>query len=403
MDSYTQALKFLFDQLPCYQRQGGAVLKFDLSNIESFVNRLNNNHKKIKTIHVAGTNGKGSVSHIIASILQSKGLRVGIYSSPHLIDFRERIKINGEYISEKYILDFVNCHYDFMRSKTLSFFEMTVGLAFDYFNNQQVDIAVIEVGMGGRLDATNIINPEISIITNIGFDHTEFLGNSFSKIANEKAGIIKKGIPVLIGEYNPETALVFKRKAKDLESQITFSKESTKKYKSDLIALYQQKNINTAINAIKLLPDFNVSDTEIDSAILKVKEPTNFIGRWDVIGVNPKIVADVTHNIEGFKFMIDQLEKEDYQKLHFVLGFVKEKDVKSIMKLLPSNASYYLCSPSIERAFPLEELSCLVETYTASHSSHTSVSNALNAAKENSKPDDLIIVSGSTFVVAEII
>ena len=403
MDSYTQALEFLFDQLPCYQRQGGAVLKFDLSNIESFVNRLNNPHKKIKTIHVAGTNGKGSVSHIIASILQSKGLRVGIYSSPHLIDFRERIKINGEYISEKYILDFVNCHYDFMRSKTLSFFEMTVGLAFDYFNNQQVDIAVIEVGMGGRLDATNIINPEISIITNIGFDHTEFLGNSFSKIANEKAGIIKKGVPVLIGEYNPETALVFKRKAKDLESQITFSEESTKKYKSDLIALYQQKNINTAINAIKLLPDFNVSDTEIDSAILKVKEPTNFIGRWDVIGVNPKIVADVTHNIEGFKFMIDQLEKEDYQKLHFILGFVKEKDVKSIMKLLPSNASYYLCSPSIERAFPLEKLSCLVETYTDSHSSHTSVSNALNAAKENSKPDDLIIVSGSTFVVAEII
>jgi dihydrofolate synthase/folylpolyglutamate synthase len=403
MDSYTQALKFLFDQLPCYQRQGGAVLKFDLSNIESFVNRLNNPHKKIKTIHVAGTNGKGSVSHIIASILQSKGLRVGIYSSPHLIDFRERIKINGEYISEKYILDFVNCHYDFMRSKTLSFFEMTVGLAFDYFNNQQVDIAVIEVGMGGRLDATNIINPEISIITNIGFDHTEFLGNSFSKIANEKAGIIKKGVPVLIGEYNPETALVFKRKAKDLESQITFSEESTKKYKSDLIALYQQKNINTAINAIKLLPDFNVSDTEIDSAILKVKEPTNFIGRWDVIGVNPKIVADVTHNIEGFKFMIDQLENEDYQKLHFVLGFVKEKDVKSIMKLLPSNASYYLCSPSIERALPLEELSCLAEAYTASHSSHTSVFNALNAAKENSKPDDLIIVSGSTFVVAEII
>jgi len=403
MDSYTQALKFLFDQLPCYQRQGGAVLKFDLSNIESFVNRLNNPHKKIKTIHVAGTNGKGSVSHIIASILQSKGLRVGIYSSPHLIDFRERIKINGVYISEKYILDFVNYHYDFMRSKTLSFFEMTVGLAFDYFNNQQVDIAVIEVGMGGRLDATNIINPEISIITNIGFDHTEFLGNSFSKIANEKAGIIKKGVPVLIGEYNPETALVFKRKAKDLESQITFSEESTKKYKSDLIALYQQKNINTAINAIKLLPDFNVSDTEIDSAILKVKEPTNFIGRWDVIGVNPKIVADVTHNIEGFKFMIDQLEKEDYQKLHFVLGFVKQKDVKSIMKLLPSNASYYLCSPSIERALPLEELSCLAEAYTASHSSHTSVFNALNAAKENSKPDDLIIVSGSTFVVAEII
>ena len=403
MDSYTQALKFLFDQLPCYQRQGGAVLKFDLSNIESFVNRLNNPHKKIKTIHVAGTNGKGSVSHIIASILQSKGLRVGIYSSPHLIDFRERIKINGEYISEKYILDFVNCHYDFMRSKTLSFFEMTVGLAFDYFNNQQVDIAVIEVGMGGRLDATNIINPEISIITNIGFDHTEFLGNSFSKIANEKAGIIKKGVPVLIGEYNSETALVFKRKAQYLGSQITFAEESIKKYNSDLISLYQQKNINTAVNAIKILPGLNVSDTEIASAILEVKRLTNFIGRWDVMGQNPKIIADVTHNIEGFKFMIDQLEKEDYQNLHFILGFVKEKDVKSIIKLLPNNAHYYLCSPSIERALPLKELIDLAEVFLVNYSSHISVSDALDTAKENSKPDDLIIVSGSTFVVAEII
>ena len=403
MDSYAQVLKFLFDQLPYYQKKGGSILKLDLSNIESFIKRLGNPHKKIKTIHVAGTNGKGSVSHIIASIIQSKGLRVGIYSSPHLVNFRERIKINGEYISEKYILNFVNCHYDFMRSKALSFFEMTVGLAFDYFNNQQVDIAIIEVGMGGRLDATNIIDPEISIITNIGFDHTEFLGNSLSKIAEEKAGIIKKNIPVLIGEYNPETALVFKRKAQELDSSIYFVNESEKKYKTDLTAVYQQKNLNTAINAIKLLPGFNISGAEINLAILRVKTLTNFIGRWDVIGANPKIVADVTHNIEGFKLMVDQLKKEDYQKLHFVLGFVKEKDVKSIMKILPVNAYYYLCSPLIERALPLKELSNLVKSCRIKFSSHTSVTNALNAAKESSKPDDLIIVSGSTFVVAEII
>ena len=402
MNSYNQALNFLFDQLPYYQRQGSASLKFDLSNIESFVDRLENPHKKIKTIHVAGTNGKGSVSHIMASILQSKGLSVGIYSSPHLIDFRERIKINGEYISEKYILDFVNYHYDFMRSKTLSFFEMCVGLAFDYFYNQQVDIAVIEVGMGGRLDATNIISPEISIITNIGYDHTEFLGNSLSKIANEKAGIIKKNIPVLIGEYNHETAPVFKRKARDLSSQIIFVKESVKKYKSDLKALYQQKNLNTAVNAIKLLPNFNISDIEIHSGILEVKKRTNFIGRWDLIGINPKIVADVTHNIEGFNFMLDQLEKEDYQNLHFVLGFVKEKDVKSILKILPKNAKYYLCSPSIERGLPLKKLIGLAELTGFNFTSHTSVSNALNTAKENSKFNDLIIVCGSTFVVAEI-
>ena len=403
MDSYSQALKFLFDQLPYYQRQGGAVLKFDLSNIESFVNRLNNPHKKIKTIHVAGTNGKGSVSHIMASILQSKGLKVGIYSSPHLVDFRERIKINGDYIGEKYILDFVNSNYNFMKSKSLSFFEMTVGLAFNYFNDQKVDMGIIEVGMGGRLDATNIISPEISIITNIGFDHTEFLGNSLIKIANEKAGIIKKNIPVLIGEYNSETALVFKKIANDLGSKIMFVKESNKKYKSDLKAIYQQKNLNTAINAIKLLSNFVVSDNEIHSAILEVKKLTNFIGRWDLIGKNPKIIADVTHNIEGFSFMIKQLKKEDYQKLHFVLGFVKEKDVKSIMKLLPLNATYYLCSPSIERALPLEDLIYLAEAYMFNYSSYTSVHDALNAAKEKSNSNDLIVVSGSTFVVAEII
>ena len=320
MDSYTQALKFLFDQLPCYQRQGGAVLKFDLSNIESFVNRLNNPHKKIKTIHVAGTNGKGSTSHMMASVLQEAGYKVGLYTSPHLKDFRERIKINGIMIPKRKVSSFVGKHQDFFKNNKLSFFEMTVGLAFHYFAQSHVDIAIIEVGLGGRLDATNIISPVLAVITNIGFDHTQFLGDSFSKIANEKAGIIKKGVPVLIGEYNPETALVFKR-----YSNGGMMAYGLANYKSDLIALYQQKNLNTAINAIKLLPDFNVSDTEIDSAILKVKEPTNFIGRWDVIGVNPKIVADVTHNIEGFKFMIDQLKKYRIEGFILFLVLLKKK------------------------------------------------------------------------------
>jgi len=403
MNSYAQALKFLFEQLPYYQRQGGNVPKFNLSKIKSFINRLENPHKKIKTIHVAGTNGKGSVSHIIAAIIQSKGLRVGIYSSPHLLDFRERIKINGKYISEEYILKFVNKHHDFMNSRSLSFFEMTVGLAFNYFHDQKVDIAIIEVGMGGRLDATNIITPEISIITNIGLDHTEILGDSYSKIAYEKAGIIKKDVPLLIGEYHPETAPIFKRKAENLGSDIFFVKKSIKDYRSDLVTLYQQQNLNIAINAIKYLPDFNFSDIEINSAILKVKQLTNFIGRWDTISIDPKIVADVTHNIEGYRFMIDQLEKEKYEKLHLVLGFVKEKDVRSIIKLLPHNANYYLCSPSIERAMPLDELCDLAKESKINFKSYTSVINALNAAKENYKSDDLIIVSGSTFVVAEII
>ncbi len=402
MDSYSQVLRFLFSQLPNYQKQGGTALKLNLLNIESFIKRLKNPHEKIKTIHVAGTNGKGSVSHIIASILQSKGLKVGIYSSPHLVDFRERIKINGEYINQKYILDFVNFHYDFMTSKALSFFEMTVGLAFDYFSNQKVDIAIIEVGMGGRLDATNIIKPEISVITNIGIDHTEFLGNSISKIAKEKAGIIKKGIPVLIGEHNDETAPIFFKKAESLGSKIIFIEDSINKFKSDLSSLYQQKNINTAINAVKLLPDFKISNIEIESAILEVKKSTRFIGRWDMIAVSPKIFADVTHNTDGFKFMIKQLKEESYNKLHLVLGFVKEKDVKTILKLLPFDANYYLCSPSIDRAMSLSKLSNVAKGLGISYTSHTSVKNALFAAKQSSNPEDLIVVSGSTFVVAEI-
>jgi len=402
MNSYSQALNFLFEELPYYQTKGKKSIKLDLSKIELFSKELNYPHNNIKTIHVAGTNGKGSVTHIIASILQSKGLKVGIYSSPHLIDFRERIKINGNYISEEYVLEFVNSHFRYMKSKNLSFFEMTVGLAFDYFYNQKVDIAVIEVGMGGRLDATNIITPEISIITNIGLDHTEFLGNSLSKIAFEKAGIIKSGVPVLIGEFHPDTASVFKTKANELGSEIYFAQMPDKRYETDLIPNYQQTNINTAINAIKILSNYDISDDEINSAIKKIKKQTYLIGRWDYIDDNPKTIIDVTHNIEGFNLMLEQLENENFDNLHLVLGFVKEKDVKAIFEILPKKAFYYLCSPTIERGIDLNELSNIAKSSNLNFKIYPSVKKALESAKFNSRHNDLIVISGSTFVVAEI-
>ena len=402
MDSYAQAIKFLFNKLPYYQNKGKTVLKFDLSNIESFSKKLNYPHKKIKTIHVGGTNGKGSVCHILASILQSKGLKIGIYSSPHLFDFRERIKINGQLISEKYILNFVNTYCDYIESKGLSFFEMTVGLAFDYFYDQNVDFGIIEVGMGGRLDATNIINPELSIITNIGLDHTEILGNTLKKIAYEKSGIIKKNVPVIIGEYQTEPAQVYIKKAKELGSKIYFTKTSNKKHKTDLIPEYQQKNINTAINAIRRLPNYDFSDDEINSAISKIKKLSYFIGRWDIVSLNPKTIIDVTHNIEGFKLMLDQFENESFDNLHLILGFLKEKDVKSIINILPKTASYYLCSPQVERGMSLEDLNHIAKSSKINFEMYSSVTKALESAKHNSNKNDLIVISGSTFVVAEI-
>ncbi|OUV51355.1 MAG: hypothetical protein CBC76_00065 [Flavobacteriaceae bacterium TMED116] len=401
MKSYSQSIEYLYSKLPNYQKYGSKDLNFGLSNIKSFCKKLNNPETKLKTIHIAGTNGKGSVAHIVASILQSKGLYVGIYSSPHIIDFRERIKVNGEYISKEYITKFVNSHLNYINNNDLSFFELTAGLSFDYFNYKKVDYAIIEVGMGGRLDATNVINPEVSVITNIGYDHTEFLGNTLSEIAFEKAGIIKKQVPVIIGEINNETAPIFTKKAKDLNSKISFVKESKFIYKSDLGGKYQQRNIDTSILAIKNLKNFKISDYEIKLAIKNIKKTTNFFGRWDIIEKNPKIIIDVTHNLKGFLSMIDQLTIEKYEDLHLVLGFVKGKDVDSILKILPISANYYLCSPSIDRALSIEELSTIAKKIKINYDSYSSVISAYNSAKKKSKVNDIIIVSGSNFIVAD--
>ena len=403
MKSYSQSIEYLYSKLPNYQKYGSKDLNFGLSNIKSFCKKLNNPETKLKTIHIAGTNGKGSVAHIVASILQSKGLYVGIYSSPHIIDFRERIKVNGEYISKEYITKFVNSHLNYINNNDLSFFELTAGLSFDYFNYKKVDYAIIEVGMGGRLDATNVINPEVSVITNIGYDHTEFLGNTLSEIAFEKAGIIKKKVPVIIGEINNETAPIFTKKAKDLNSKISFVKESKFIYKSDLGGKYQQRNIDTSILAIKNLKNFKISDYEIKLAIKNIKKTTNFFGRWDIIEKNPKIIIDVTHNLKGFLSMIDQLTIEKYEDLHLVLGFVKGKDVDSILKILPISANYYLCSPSIDRALSIEELSTIAKKIKINYDSYSSVISAYNSAKKKSKVNDIIIVSGSNFIVADLL
>ena len=403
MKSYSQSIEYLYTKLPNYQKYGAKDMSFGLSKIKSFCEELNNPQNKFKTIHVAGTNGKGSVAHIVASIIQSKGLRVGIYSSPHLIDFRERIKVNGINISKNFVTNFVNKYFDYIEFSDLSFFELTVGLGFDYFSCKDIDYAIIEVGMGGRLDATNIINPEISIITNIGYDHTDFLGDTYSKIAFEKAGIIKNKVPVVIGETNDETLPVFKNKADITNSKILFVKSSEKNHVTDLNGIYQQRNIDTAILAVKNLKNFKISDKEIQVAIANVKKLTNFFGRWDIISKKPKIIVDVTHNLEGFNSMLKQLNNEKYDKLHLVLGFVQGKDVKSVFKILPSECTYYLCSPKISRSMPINNLTLIAKKMKIKYKSFSSVINAFNSAKIEAKLNDLVIVSGSNFVVSEVL
>ena len=403
MKSYSESLEYLYSKLPNYEKYGNKDVNFGLSNIISFSKELNNPQNNLKTIHVAGTNGKGSVAHIIAAILQSKGLSVGIYSSPHLIDFRERIKVNGNYISKDYIKKFLNKHFNYVNTLNLSFFELTLGLGFDYFKNKKVDYAIIEVGMGGRLDATNIIKPEVSVITNIGYDHVEFLGDTFSKIAYEKAGIIKKEVPVIIGETNNETKPVFIKKAKDLNAKIFFVRESKKIYNCDLLGLYQKKNIETSILAIKKLKNFKISQIEIESALKDIKKTTRFFGRWDVLFKKPKIIIDVTHNLNGFHAMMDQLVTEKYENLHLILGFVKGKDVESILRILPSSAKYYFCSPNIERAMSVKELSLIANKIKINYSHFSSVKNAYHSARRQAKFNDLIIITGSNFIAADVL
>jgi len=404
--TYQDTLNWMFSQLPMYQRQGKTAFKSDLSNTLKLAEYLNNPERKFKSIHVAGTNGKGSTSHMLASILQESGYKVGLYTSPHLKDFRERIKINGQELSKQFVIGFIKRNKVFFEANKLSFFEMTVGMAFEYFVKQNVDIAIIEVGLGGRLDSTNIITPEVSIITNIGLDHTQFLGDTLALIAGEKAGIIKPNIPVVIGETQKETKPVFDSISKNNASEIVYADKSVKEvYKSDLIGSYQAKNIKTVIQSVKVLLNrgFNISKKNIKNGLLNVVSNTGLLGRWQVLNKNPKVVCDTGHNREGLTYVMQQLLNETFETLHIVFGVVNDKDLSTIVDLLPKKATYYFCKPNIPRGLNADELRQKFYKYNILGKSYDSVNEAYKSALKNATNRDFIFIGGSTFVVAEII
>ncbi len=404
--TYTKTIEWLFTQLPMYQRQGKTAFKKDLTNIKALSKHLGNPERKFKSIHVGGTNGKGSTSHMLASILQEAGYKVGLYTSPHLKDFRERIKINGTCIRKNCVINFVKKHHDFLEQQSLSFFEMTVGMAFDYFAKKEVDIAIIEVGLGGRLDSTNILLPEVSVITNIGLDHTQFLGETLSEIAFEKAGIIKRKCPVIIGETQQETEAVLKKIAQEKNSPITFAQDiETVLYPSDLKGSYQMLNINTTIQTCKILREstWNISDTHIKSGLLNVVNNTGLKGRWQILNKQPKIICDTAHNKEGLTYTLKQLEEEKFTQLHIVLGVVNDKNLDRILPLFPKKATYYFCQAKVPRALDKELLKQKALAFNLLGQSYSSVSIALKTAKEKASLNDIIYVGGSTFVIAEVI
>lgn len=405
--NYQETTEWMFNQLPMYQTQGASAYKKDLTNTHQLIEHLENPHKNIKCIHVAGTNGKGSTSHMLASILQEAGYKVGLYTSPHLKDFRERIKINGQEITETFVCDFIRVNKSFFESNAISFFEMSVGLAFDYFSKEKVDIAIIEVGMGGRLDATNIITPLISVITNIGLDHTQFLGNTLEAVAFEKAGIIKPGLPVIIGEYTIETKPVFLAKAAETKSDIYFASDLiTTTHPSDLIGSYQIHNKKTVLQTIAILnnqTEFNIQQDHIIKGLLQVVKNTGLQGRWQQLGVSPKVVCDTAHNKEGLSIVMDQLSKETFEQLHIVFGVVNDKNLDQILPLLPKNAIYYFTKPNNPRGLPAEELYSKAIAYGLTGQVYNSVTTAYKKALQAAIDKDMIYIGGSTFVVAEIL
>lgn len=403
--NYQETTEWLFNQLPMFQNQGASAYKNDLSNTLALAKHLNHPENKFKSIHVAGTNGKGSTSSMIASILQEAGYKVGLYTSPHLKDYRERIKINGKEITQEYVVTFVKQNKSFFEQNHLSFFEMTVGLAFQYFADEKVDIAVIEVGMGGRLDSTNIITPLVSVITNIGFDHTQFLGNTLSLIAKEKAGIIKHNIPVVIGEYVSETKDVFVEFAKKNQSVIYFAQENEdSNLPCGLHGDYQNQNKKTVLQTISLLKKyFVISEEAIQLGLLNVVKNTGLLGRWQKLGENPTIICDTAHNKEGFKIVTNQINNLKFDKLHFVLGVVNDKDLASILPLFPKNAFYYFCKPNVIRGLDAVILKEIALSFGLKGVVSNSVTEAYDLAKSKATKRDLIYIGGSTFVVAEIV
>jgi len=426
---YQQTLDYLYSRLPMFTRVGAVAYKKDLHNTIALCNYLNNPQDKFKSIHIGGTNGKGSTSHMLASILQDAGYKTGLYTSPHLIDFRERIRINGEMIDQDYVVNFTENIRSIIEELSPSFFEVTVGMAFAYFAEQEIDIAIVEVGLGGRLDSTNIITPELSIITNISLDHTNLLGNTVQEIASEKAGIIKEGVPVIIGEYDSATANVFIDKAKALHSPIRFADQVLKVSTSnvlgdiltatvsdhnseiyqdlelDLTGSYQLKNVLSVLEAVKLLQDegYKIPESAIYSGLKNVKVNTGLQGRWQVLGTVPFIVCDTGHNEAGIKEVIKNLNSLHYDQLHIVLGMVKDKDISAVLSQLPKKAMYYFCSPQLERALSPEDIQEQANSYGLLGNAYTSVFNAFTAAKENASKNDVVFIGGSTFVVAEVL
>jgi dihydrofolate synthase/folylpolyglutamate synthase len=432
---YAQTLYYLYNQLPMFTRIGSSAYKEDLTNTIELCARLNNPQDKFKSVHIGGTNGKGSTSHMLAAILQIAGYKTGLYTSPHLRDFRERVRINGEMISEHQVIDFVADHQSDFEEIQPSFFEMTVGLAFDIFAKEEVDIAVVEVGLGGRLDSTNIITPLLSIITNIGWDHMNILGDTLQLIAAEKAGIIKQGIPVIIGEHQPDVASIFLRKAAQEEADINFASDdyeskvlspkskvqideyldvSINKKDSGLKALdlrldltgsYQLKNIKTVLSAVEELRSqgFVITDDHIKTALRQVKTLTGLHGRWEVLSRNPLTICDTGHNPEGIQEVLKNISAVNYDHLHFVIGMVNDKDISKVLSMLPADATYYFCKPDIPRGLEAESLKQKAESAGLHGDTYPSVKAAFDAAQKAAQANDLVFAGGSTFVVAEVV
>ena len=405
--NYKQTLDWMFNKLPMYQTLGATAYRKDITNTVLLANHLGNPERHLKCIHVAGTNGKGSTSHLLASVLQEAGYKVGLYTSPHLKDYRERVSINGIPISEDYVCEFINKNKPFFEANELSFFEMSVGLAFEYFIKEKTDLNIIEVGMGGRLDSTNIVTPLVSVITNIGLDHTQFLGDTLELIAFEKAGIIKPNIPVVIGEYVPETRAVFLAKANETNSEIYFASDLIQEdYPSALLGDYQIQNKKTALQTIKVLRDkalLTISEEAIKNGFLNVITNTRLRGRWQQLGENPTIICDTAHNVHGLKIVLQQLKNQAYEGLHIVLGLVNDKNLEEILPLFPLEALYYFCKPNIPRGLDAEILKEKAAAFNLIGETYLSVSSAYQNAKKNAQSNDFIYVGGSTFVVAEVL
>jgi len=394
----------MFAQLPMYQQKGKKAYNAKLDGIQKFAAHLNHPETKFRSIHVAGTNGKGSSSHMLASILQEAGYKVGLYTSPHLRDFRERIRINGEAVNESFVVSFIKENIPFFEEHQLSFFEMTVGMAFDYFAQENVDIAVIEVGLGGRLDSTNIIVPEVALITNIGMDHVDMLGDTLEKIAFEKAGIIKENVSVVISEFQKQTAEVFETVAKSKNAELIFAeKEIQKEYRTSLLGNYQSKNIKGVLAVLKKLKGFGVSEGNKISGLLNVTENTGLMGRWQVLLEYPKVVCDTAHNREGLSLVLDQIRQQEFEKLHIVLGFVADKNLDALLPLFPKKAEYYFCRPNIQRGLEVSVLAEKAAEHKLKGEAYSSVDVAYKSALGKANSADFIFIGGSTFTVAEVV